>query len=83
MIRNLALAAVAAAATFVSVASTAFAAANCPSASTPICRQTSCTGPVLRPVCSCVRWECAIVKDPSKGDKAMRARPMSRPTAIR
>jgi len=83
MIRNLALAAIAAAATFVSVSSSAFATANCPSASTPICRQYSCTGPITRPNCSCVRWECAIVKDPTKGDKLMQARPMSRPTAIR
>jgi hypothetical protein len=83
MIRNLAFAAAAAVATFVSVSSSAFATANCPSASTPICRQTSCTGPITKPVCSCIRWECAIVKDPTKGDKVMQARPMSRPTAVR
>lgn len=61
----------AAAALLIGFGSTAFATANCPSAATPICRQTSCTGPITRPTCSCVRWECAIVRDTTKGDKLM------------
>ena len=65
MIRiRLALAVAGALAGLASVSPSAFAAdANCPSATTPICRQWSCPGPITAPNCTCARWECAVTKD--------------------
>ena len=70
---------------FVSLSSPVLAAdANCPSATTPICRKYSCTGPLIGGTCTCTRWECAVVKDPSKGDKVMQSFPaIRRPNAAR
>lgn len=79
---RLALAVAGALAGLASVSPSAFAAANCPSATTPICRQWSCPGPITAPNCTCVRWECAVIKDPTKGD-ARQSRPLSRSPGVK
>lgn len=52
----------------ISLSAPALAAANCPAWTSPICRQYSCTGPLVGGTCHCVRWACVADKksDPPK-----------------
>lgn len=74
MIRlRLVFAATGALAGLVSLAAPASATASCPAWTTPVCRQYSCTGPIIGGTCSCVRWECVADKksDPPKRQSVM------------
>ena len=65
---RIALAAAGTLAGLLSLSAPASAAANCPAWTSPICRQYSCTGPLIGGTCTCVRWECVADKksDPPK-----------------